>query len=41
MLAELIMDKNYYNKLDIEGFSKMMSSLHIVTSFIGLKLLFS
>lgn len=26
MLAELIMDKNYYNKLDIEGFSKMMSS---------------
>lgn len=26
MLAELIIDKNYYNKLDIEGFSKMMSS---------------
>lgn len=26
MLAELIIDKNYYNTLDIEGFSKMMSS---------------
>lgn len=26
MLAELIVDKNYYNTLDIEGFSKMMSS---------------
>ena len=26
MLAELIIDKNYYNKLDIEGFSKMMNS---------------
>ena len=26
MLTELIIDKNYYNKLDIEGFSKMMSS---------------
>jgi len=25
-LAELIIDSNYYNKLDIEGFSKMMSS---------------
>jgi hypothetical protein len=25
-LAELIIDRNYYNKLDIEGFSKMMSS---------------
>lgn len=26
ILAELIIDSNYYNKLDIEGFSKMMSS---------------
>ena len=26
ILAELIIDRNYYNKLDIEGFSKMMSS---------------
>lgn len=26
MLAELIIDKNYYNTLDIEGFSKMMNS---------------
>ena len=25
-MAELIIDRNYYNKLDIEGFSKMMSS---------------
>lgn len=25
-MAELIIDSNYYNKLDIEGFSKMMSS---------------
>ena len=25
-MAELIIDNNYYNKLDIEGFSKMMSS---------------
>ena len=24
-MAELIIDSNYYNKLDIEGFSKMMS----------------
>lgn len=25
-MAELIIDRNYYNKLDIEGFSRMMSS---------------
>lgn len=25
-MAELIIDRNYYNKLDIEGFSKVMSS---------------
>ena len=25
-MAELIIDSNYYNKLDIEGFSKMMNS---------------
>lgn len=25
-MAELIIDRNYYNKLDIEGFSKMISS---------------
>lgn len=36
-MAELIIDSNYYNKLDIEGFSKMMSSSSYCYKFYWLE----
>lgn len=38
-MAELIIDSNYYNKLDIEGFSKMMSSPSYCYKFYWLEVI--